>query len=341
MNNLENRAARLGWLVLALTMALFAVTGCDDSSSDDTDALADITDQSEQAETTQTWTCDEDHDDWRGCSENKVQYCHILEGMDPHFHWLTDCESLGYSCVEEVAGEAVCVDYDQTCDAGSFSCDADSNTAYNCVDGHLAVEPCGTSKTCHEEDDEAHCEEVDDEECGGHGHLHDDECHCNDGYIIDEDDPMLCIAEVSFPEQSCQLFENGTVESKSVTTVFDEVFSADTHADLDLPVSVTLPAGEVSYIHFPCPESGEFVFFLTQSEMLDGVLDKDGNEILFSGGVPNGMCEEVLVDHYHADLTNDAGETIPFVLRFAAPDTATELSFMVRHHEEDEDHEDE
>jgi len=32
------------------------------------------------------------------------------------------------------------------------------------------------------------------EECGGHGHLHGTQCHCDSGYQQDPDDPGMCIA---------------------------------------------------------------------------------------------------------------------------------------------------
>jgi hypothetical protein len=36
-------------------------------------------------------------------------------------------------------------------------------------------------------------ENPDDDECGGHGHLHGTVCHCDDGYTVDPDDPGNCI----------------------------------------------------------------------------------------------------------------------------------------------------
>lgn len=33
-------------------------------------------------------------------------------------------------------------------------------------------------------------------ECGGHGHLHGDQCHCDAGYVVDPDDATLCVPEV-------------------------------------------------------------------------------------------------------------------------------------------------
>jgi hypothetical protein len=35
----------------------------------------------------------------------------------------------------------------------------------------------------------------DDEPCGGHGHLHGAECHCDDGYVMDPDDPGMCLLD--------------------------------------------------------------------------------------------------------------------------------------------------
>jgi hypothetical protein len=58
----------------------------------------------------------------------------------------------------------------------------------------MAVEPCGTAKECHIDDSEAHCEEKS-SECGGHGHLHNGECHCDTGYKLDPNDNKKCIPE--------------------------------------------------------------------------------------------------------------------------------------------------
>ena len=47
----------------------------------------------------------------------------------------------------------------------------------------------------------AGCDDENDEPiCGGHGHLHDDECHCDDGYILDPDDSLNCISEEDGPD---------------------------------------------------------------------------------------------------------------------------------------------
>ncbi|MEZ4433640.1 MAG: hypothetical protein R3F65_14625 [bacterium] len=33
------------------------------------------------------------------------------------------------------------------------------------------------------------------EECGGHGHLHGDHCHCDPGYMVDPEDPANCVPD--------------------------------------------------------------------------------------------------------------------------------------------------
>ncbi len=113
-----------------------------------------IKDEEEKA-----WECEDGKDGWERCTDNKVQYCHIVEGMEPHFHWGQDCQKDGYECVEVKDGEAVCVDHSTSCSEGDFHCDGLDDTAYNCVDGHYSVIPCGTSKACHETTTEAVCEE--------------------------------------------------------------------------------------------------------------------------------------------------------------------------------------
>ena len=266
-----------------------------------------------------SWTCEDSTDGWEKCSDNKIQYCHIVEGMDPHFHWSDDCDSKGYKCVEVAEGDAICVDESAACSAGEFSCDSDTNTAYNCVDGHKSVESCGSSKHCHEEDGAAICEETEEGECGGHGHLHDGECHCDEGYEIDPDNSENCIESVSFPELACNQFQNGEEEDVVAVQSFDEMSEA--HADLDVPVHVTLVAGSENYIHFPVEKKGIYVMFLDKADIFDSAYDKSQNELLVSGGTANGMCSDVLADHWHItadydDIPEDG--KLPAVVKFKA-----------------------
>ncbi len=46
-----------------------------------------------------------------------------------------------------------------------------------------------------ENDDSLCLEQQNEQKCGGHGHLHDDQCECDAGYVLDDDDESLCVAE--------------------------------------------------------------------------------------------------------------------------------------------------
>jgi len=273
------------------------------------------------------WECAEGRDGWERCVGDQIQYCHEVAGMTPHFHNGRDCAAEGLACVEEADHhESFCVDMSVTCTDSEFRCEG--NTAYNCIDGHEAQEPCGTG-ICHEHTDEAHCEDQS-EECGGHGHIDGDHCHCDTGYVLDPDDPLNCVSEVPFPQQACDNFQNGTVEQKSVTTTFADVFAPDYHADLDVPVEVTLPAGSPSYIHFPIMETGEYVLFLNTTGVFETSYDRDATELAVSGGTPNGMCDTVLTEHWHIEATMDATQPpVPGVLEFSAPATETTVRFII------------
>ena len=239
-----------------------------------------------------------------------------------------DCQAQGYECHDDGAGDATCVDTSQSCTDGEFRCE--DNTAYNCIDGHMGIEPCGTASTCHEESDAAHCEESS-EECGGHGHVHDDECECDGGYEVDPQDALNCVASVSFPQLACDQFQEGTVEQRQVVTVFGDVFTADSHAELDVPVEVTLPDNATSYIHFPVEETGTYVLFFDTTGAFETVLHRGdkttGTEIspAPSGGTANGMCETVLTEHWHADLTYDGDDSgpVPYVIEFKPTSSQT------------------
>ncbi|MBN2670143.1 MAG: hypothetical protein JXX29_00635 [Deltaproteobacteria bacterium] len=277
----------------------------------------------------QTFDCTLERDGWEQCLDNKVQYCHIVEGMDPHFHWGADCEALGYACVQLTESEAVCVDDSSTCTAGEFKCEA--NTAYNCIDedghSHWAIEPCGTAAHCHEEAAEAHCEEEESvDECDGHGHLDGEECHCEDGYGHDGDDTSTCVIQ---PAGMCTLF-GGEPHSHEVVTTFADFPNA--HADLYEPIEVELPAGAASYIHFPCMHDGEYVIFVDNATVIDAVMHRDETDVAsFYGAGANGVCATEIPEHYHVELAMDADEApVPYIIRFTDQLTeATTVRFMV------------
>jgi hypothetical protein len=277
----------------------------------------------------QSFECVAARDGWEQCLDNKVQYCHIVEGMEPHFHWGADCAALGYACVELSENEAACLDESTTCTAGTFKCE--NNTAYNCVTeeghSHWAIEPCGTAKHCHEEANEAHCEEEEDSnECGGHGHLHDNECHCDTGYGHDGTDTTTCIIN---PESICTLF-GSTPHQHTVATAFADF--PNVHADLYEPIEVALPANTSSYIHFPVTHNGEYVIFVDTAGSVEAVMHRNETDVTgLSAAGANGMCSTEIPEHYHLELAMD-GETapVPYIIRFSNQlATATTVRFMV------------
>lgn len=305
------------FMFFIISVLIFSIISCggDDNSNDEG----------------YSWTCQESTDGWEKCTDNKIQYCHIAEGMDPHFHWGADCESDGYKCVEIAEGDAVCVDETKTCEEGEFSCDEATNTAYNCVNGYKSVESCGTSKHCHEEDSAAVCEETDDDECGGHGHLHDGECHCDEGWEIDPDDSENCIESVSFPQLACNQFKDGEEEDVTAVQSFDKMSEA--HADLDMPVHITLTENSENFIHFPVAKKGTYVIFLDKASVFDSAYDKDESELLTSGGTANGMCPDDLKDHWHITANYEDipdGGKLPAVIKFKSTED-TEIHVIIKY----------
>jgi len=282
-------------LVFALAMTI-GMSACDDDGGADSDAGTD-------SDTDTDFECSEDKDGWEQCVDNMVQYCHVVDGMDPHFHWGADCESLGLECVELSESEAACLDESSDCTVGDFHCE--ENTAYNCVDhgghGHWAVDPCGTAATCEEDASEAYCN----------------------------------AAESDFdPQDACDAMTGSDAEEKDVTTTFSEVFSPDYHADLGVKVHVTLPDDQVSYIHFPVFTCGEFAVFLDTADVFDVIQHRDETEMNVSGDAPVGICSEDIPEHWHADLEWDGDGTegtdpVPYVIRFAAVAGGAEVNFAV------------
>jgi len=277
-----------------------------------------------------SWQCDDSHNGWERCSENRVQYCHVVSGMEPHYHWGADCVSLGLACIDiDQKGNAACVDNSATCSSSDEKCD--QNTAYFCVNGKMAQEPCGTAKQCHADSATPHCEEKG-SECGGNGHLDGESCHCDTGYVIDPDNAKNCIAEVGFPQQSCNMFGQAATNEKSVTAFAD--FSK-AHADLDRPYTVVLPDNAPSYVHFPVQATGEYVLFLSDSGRFDAFMHRNGSDVTpaAAGGVPNGKCSETIKDHWHETLTFDGAATdakVPYIIRFKAVPGGGTVTFMVR-----------
>lgn len=137
------------------------------------------------------WTCDADHHGWARCSaDGQVESCHGTKA--PHFHGEDDCAAQGLSCAETAEGQATCVG-EQACEASQTRCEGDK--AYTCKGGALQVQTCNAQEACALKDGEATCvlsippEEI----CGGHGELHGDHCHCEEGYVPAADDALRCV----------------------------------------------------------------------------------------------------------------------------------------------------
>ncbi|MBU0551432.1 hypothetical protein KJ940_08045 [Myxococcota bacterium] len=318
---------------LCLSLLLLPALGCEDDGSE---ARPDA------AISAPTWSCDAEHDGWSRCEGGAAQYCHIVEGMEPHFHVGADCQQLSLDCVQLEEGRAVCADPNSACQAGEFKCgaegSAEENTAFNCVEGRWAIQPCGTAKVCHEEADEAHCEAISGLECGGFGHLHDGECHCETGYILDEHDPMICVPSQPFPELACAQFGDAHQHEATLADTHEGAFDEAHHGPQDEPIHITPLAEGLGYLHFPAFVSGEHALFLSRADALDGVTNKDGVEVTLSGGDPVSVCEAAIPQHYHLALTKPADvEKVPYVLRFKAG--GAPLVVMIKRIPEEDDHE--
>lgn len=299
-------------VLITFLLPLFAVNCSDDDSN----------------ETTGFGECTTERDGWEQCSDNKIQYCHIVTGMDPHFHWGTDCEAQGLTCVNiNNQGSAACVDPAQSCTTADERCE--NNTAYFCVEGSLAIDACGTAATCHDDEGTPHCEEKTDE-CSGHGHLHDGTCHCDDGYSVDPNDATKCVADEDFETTSCNLFAT-TATDESVVTAFEDFSQA--HADLDTLYKITLPDNQASYLHFPVMETGTYTIMLSEADAFDSFMHRDQTDKTTLSETLTFSCNDQIKDHHRAALDFDGSATdtkVPYIVRFKAIAGGKTLSFAIR-----------
>ena len=287
--------------------------------------------------------CTTEREGWEKCDSNRIQWCHILEGMTPHFHEGLNCQALGLTCVEqESAGggltgyEAFCVDESMTCQQGAYACV--DNTARNCVGGVTALAPCGT-QVCDLSGGEAVCRQDTTEECGGHGQLVDGACQCDDTYEQDPDDPADCVSSYTFPQRACYVFNQGR-DSIPLDHQLDATNDRPgPHAHVDEVMQVRLLAAHTSnYVHFPVTQTGEYVLFLDTAGVVTNVYDADGLALPMENPGANGMCADVLADHFHISTTytGDGSSAVPAIVEFqVAQDTTVKLLVMF----EDEEHE--
>jgi hypothetical protein len=300
------RFASTGLVVVAATF-----TACSDSGKTDPPPVDPGADAGISA-----FECKEGRDGWQQCEDGKIQYCHIVSGMDPHFHWGTDCQALGLSCVNlDAEGNAACVDRSKSCVPADEKCDA--NTAYFCVEGKLGQEPCGTAAECHAGDGEKpHCEDKG-TECGGHGHVHDAECHCDTGYSLDPTNKLNCIADVDVATAACAAFGQ-TPTPEAVVDVFADFPKA--HVDVEKLYELTLPDGKPSYVHFPVTATQKYVISLSEPGVFDAFVHRSGQDVSPApvGGAPNAECATVIKDQWHATLAFDGSATdakVPYIVR--------------------------
>ena len=101
-------------------------------------------DESPSVDTTVNWSCSDERDGWERCEEGNVIWCHAFG--TPHFHTGARCASAGLECVSVTDARAVCTVPEETCEAGEFSCR--DNIATNCLEGRVALWPCGTRRQC-------------------------------------------------------------------------------------------------------------------------------------------------------------------------------------------------
>lgn len=317
----------MNYQVTVLLPVIIAFVACEDSNN--------------AGSTTWDGVCQDNRDGWEKCSQNRIQWCHVLEGMTPHFHEGLDCDALGLTCVEfqvttngATVWAASCVDSTQTCTDGEFKCE--ENSAMNCLNKAMAIEPCGT-KTCHEDTALAHCEEGE-EECGGHGHLDGDECLCDENYEIDKEDATNCIATMSFPELVCADFNAG----KDSIDTDHQLDATDTfpgpHAHLDEVMSINLLAdNNPNYMHFPVTVTGEYFLFLDTADVVTNFYVKAGEKVPSTKAGPNGFCKDDLVDHFHisATYTGDGTSPVPTIVELNV-EQDMEVRFLVKFHEDEE-----
>jgi len=284
--NISTKLVRISFLV-ALALALGACGDDPEELPPDGGAPA-------------SWECDSSHDGWKRCDEGKIKYCHVVAGMDPHFHWGTDCAARELECVEiDDTGAAACVDSETACTAQDVRCD--QNTAYFCVDGNLAQEPCGTASTCEMVDGLPGC--------------------------VEKSVPAEDLAKLA-----CDAFAAGPDPE---TAVSDFASFKDAHVDLDHAYAIQLPDGVPGYVHFPVKATGEYVIFLSDAGRFDTFMHRDGTEVspAATGGVAASSCANVVGDHWHATLAFDAeagvNGPVPYVVRFKAVPGGATVKVMI------------
>lgn len=273
-----------------LAAAALVALGCGSNPS-----LATPADQDAAADASTTWVCDSQHDDWERCAEERVQYCHVLDGMEPHFHWGADCASLGLSCTQIEPGKAACVDRSTKCAASDVRCD--QNAVVFCADGWVARTPCGTSKEC-----------------------------------VEHDGPPRCVDKSGTEQSACEVFAG---KAASENAVADFASFPDAHVDPGKLYEIQLPQGSAGYVHFPVTATGDYYLYLAGKGFFDAFEHRGGTDVVpaASGGTPHESCAALIGDQWHSTLVYDgpgAGEPVPYVVRFKAMPDGGAVKIMIQ-----------
>jgi hypothetical protein len=217
-------------------------------------------------------------------------------------------------CVVIDAAEhvAACADPKSKCSADDAP-RCDDNTAFNCHEGRWAERNCGTAATCEVDGGEAHCHAKAPAECGGHGHLHGDECHCDEGYELASDDPKVCVSDKPFPEAACEAYQGA--EAEPLTAGSDPEAAHLHHGER---IALKLDPAAKTRAHFDAESAGVHVIFLSAAGILQGA-SQDGAGVAdaSSKAGPNPSCPTAIGEHWHLDL-DEPGEV---VLEFAAAES--------------------
>lgn len=286
----HSRAQTTACSICALAAWAFLAAACGDNR---TVQASDVPDSG--AESGLPWACDPSHNGWERCSEGQIEYCHVVEGMDPHFHGGLNCSDLGLTCTPLDDGAAVCVDPTTTCVASGARCE--ENSALFCAQGYLAREPCGTSKEC----------------------------------VVSDGTPR-CVDKATPGPSACEVFGGSAV---SETAAAEFASFPDAHVEPGKLYHIELPPDVPGYVHFPVLASGTHELSFAAGGFFDAVLKRDGTEVVpaASGGEPSPSCANLIAAQWHVGLTYDgpgAGEPVPYVMRFKAVKGGGHVEIMVQ-----------
>jgi hypothetical protein len=164
----SNLDARFALVLAAFSLSTVVACGADEESEDTNTGGSAL-------------TCAAETDGHSTCNEGTISICHADDPEDIHFDNGANCASQELTCTQLSASEAGCVDPGVTCTAADVMCDSSTNTAFNCSEGRLVVERCGSAAVCEMHEGEAHCEGGDDHDHDHEGSGEEDHDHDHEG----------------------------------------------------------------------------------------------------------------------------------------------------------------